>query len=129
MNKRDLSKLQALLLSEKTRLLLPAPEVMARERSGDAVDEAVTEEIISTELHFRDRNRFLLGKILGAINRLEEGTIDECEDCGEAIGIKRLLARPVATFCVDCKEAQERRESITGTVRNAVIKFGEIEAE
>ena len=40
-------------------------------------------------------------------------TIDECEDCGEAIAFKRLLARPVTTLCIDCKEEREREEQAT----------------
>ena len=42
--------------------------------------------------------------------RLGEGTIDECEDCGEPIGFRRLLARPVTTLCIDCKEEAEKEE-------------------
>jgi hypothetical protein len=33
-----------------------------------------------------------------------------CEDCGEAISFRRLLARPVTTLCIDCKEQSEREE-------------------
>jgi DnaK suppressor protein len=68
------------------------------------------EELFSTELRLRDREKFLLGKILGALQRLQDGEIDECESCGERIGFKRLLARPVTTLCIDCKEEREKEE-------------------
>ena len=43
--------------------------------------------------------------------RVEEGNINECEDCDGPIGIKRLLARPVTTLCIECKEEREEREA------------------
>ena len=56
------------------------------------------------------RERGLLGKIEQTLEKLEEGVFGECEKCGEDIGVKRLLARPVATLCTDCKAEQERLE-------------------
>jgi DnaK suppressor protein len=105
------------LLVERQRLLRNAQEglsfAMNRERNvgRDSIDESMEEELFSTELRLRDREKWLLGKINGAIERLEAGTIDECEDCGEPIGAKRLLARPVTTLCIDCKEEREKGEA------------------
>ena len=45
--------------------------------------------------------------------RLSAGEIDVCEDCGESISFRRLLARPVTTLCIDCKEQSEREEQAT----------------
>ncbi len=45
-----------------------------------------------------------------ALNKLEEGTFGECEECGSEIETKRLEARPVATLCIKCKEEQEFKE-------------------
>jgi DnaK suppressor protein len=50
-------------------------------------------------------------KIREAIVRLDAGTMDECEECSEPIGFKRLLARPVTTLCFECKSAREQVES------------------
>ena len=68
------------------------------------------EEIFSTEMRLHDREKFLLGKITKQLARLKAGEIDVCEDCGEAISFRRLLARPVTTLCIDCKEQSEREE-------------------
>jgi DnaK suppressor protein len=109
-------KIREALLAEKQRLLHNAQEglsfAMNRERNigRDSIDESMEEELFSTELRLRDREKYLLGKILDAIERLNNGTINECEDCGEPIGFKRLLARPVTTLCIDCKEEREREE-------------------
>ena len=83
-----------------------------RDRIGrDSMDEATEEEVYSTQLRLHDRETFLLAKIREAIQRLEAGTLDECEECSEPIGFKRLMARPVTTLCFDCKSAREQVEA------------------
>ncbi len=109
-------QLRGVLTSERTRLLANAKDGLAfsmnRERNigRDSIDESMEEELFSTELRLRDREKFLLGKIDESLRRLDEGVIDECEDCAESIGFKRLLARPVTTLCIDCKEEREKEE-------------------
>jgi RNA polymerase-binding protein DksA len=83
-----------------------------RDRIGrDSMDESTEEEIYSTQLRLHDRETFLLEKIREAMRRLEAGEIDECEECSEPIGFKRLMARPVTTLCFECKSAREQVES------------------
>jgi DnaK suppressor protein len=113
---KERDQLHAVLEGERQRLLRNAQDGLAfsmnRERNigRDSIDESMEEELFSTELRLRDREKFLLTKIMGALQRLQEGTIDECESCGERIGYKRLLARPVTTLCIDCKEEREKEE-------------------
>jgi DnaK suppressor protein len=112
-------RLREALALERQRLLRNAQEglsfAMNRERNvgRDSIDESTEEELFSTELRLRDREKWLLGKINSAIERLEAGTIDECEECGDPIGAKRLLARPVTTLCIGCKEEREKVEAST----------------
>lgn len=83
-----------------------------RDRIGrDSMDEATEEETFSTQLRLHDREAGLLAKIREAMQRLENGAIDECEECSEPIGFKRLLARPVTTLCFECKSAREQVEA------------------
>jgi len=109
-------QLREVLTTERQRLVANAKDGLAfsmnRERNigRDSIDESMEEELFSTELRLRDREKFLLGKIDESMRRLDEGLIDECEDCGEPIGFKRLLARPVTTLCIDCKEEREKEE-------------------
>jgi DnaK suppressor protein len=109
-------QLRDVLTTERQRLVTNAKDGLAfsmnRERNigRDSIDESMEEELFSTELRLRDREKFLLGKIDESMRRLDEGLIDECEDCGEPIGFKRLLARPVTTLCIDCKEEREKEE-------------------
>src|SRR3954463_12492035 len=103
-------QLKEVLEVERRRLLRNAQDGLAfsmnRERNigRDSIDESMEEELFSTELRLRDREKFLLGKINKQIARLEADEIDVCEDCGEAISFRRLLARPVTTLCIECKE-------------------------
>jgi DnaK suppressor protein len=108
--------LSDVLRAERDRLLQNAKDglkfSMERERSigRDSIDESMEEEIFSTELRLRDREKFLLNKINAALDRIKTGSIDECEDCGDKISFRRLLARPVTTLCIDCKEEKEKEE-------------------
>lgn len=77
----------------------------------DSIDESMEEELFSTEMRLHDREKFLLGKINKQLARLENGGIDVCEECGEGISFRRLLARPVTTLCIDCKEQSEKEEA------------------
>ena len=77
----------------------------------DSIDESMEEEIFSTEMRLHDREKYLLVKVDKQLVRLKDGSIDVCEDCGEKIAFKRLMARPVTTLCIDCKEQNEREEA------------------
>ena len=73
----------------------------------DPADRATIEEEHALELRTRDRERKLLKMVQAAIKRIDEGEYGYCEETGEPIGVRRLLARPTATLSL---EAQERRE-------------------
>ena len=83
-----------------------------RDRIGrDSMDESTEEELYSTQLRLHDRETFLITKIKEALKRVEAGKVDECEECAEPIGFKRLLARPMTTLCFECKSAREQVEA------------------
>ena len=110
-------QLRARLLADRTRILASAQEALSfsmdrdRDRVGrDSLDESTEEALYATELRLHDREKFLLGKIEAALERLAAGIINECEECSEPIGFKRLMARPVTTLCIDCKSAREETE-------------------
>ncbi|MEP6199963.1 MAG: TraR/DksA C4-type zinc finger protein, partial [Marinomonas sp.] len=65
------------------------------------------------ELRTRDRQRKLISKIDSALLRIDQGEYGYCEVTGDPIGLKRLIARPVATMTVEAQEAHERREKIS----------------
>jgi len=81
-----------------------------REQDADVIDVAADESNREFSLRLADRERRMLNKISLAINRIQAGEYGECESCGAPITYKRLLARPVATLCIDCKTSSEQRE-------------------
>jgi len=76
----------------------------------DPTDRASAESDRSFELRIRDRERKLLNKIKEAIERIDNGSYGICDGCGEDIAFERLDARPVTTYCIDCKTRQEQEE-------------------
>ena len=76
----------------------------------DPGDRAHLESESITTLRIRDRERKLLKKIQEALQRLEDGEYNVCEECEELIRKERLDARPVTTLCFNCKEKEEQME-------------------
>ncbi len=96
------------LLHEAARTL---NDMTLSEKSlGDLPDQAAVESDQGFLLRMRDRERKLNMKIQEALDRIEMGTYGICEECGEEISEQRLIARPVATLCIDCKTLQEEDE-------------------
>jgi len=54
-----------------------------------------------------DTERDLLRRLDEALTRMDEGTYEECQSCGEKIGMQRLKAIPWARRCIDCQEKEE----------------------
>ena len=59
-----------------------------------------------------NRQRKLLSKIENAIKKIQDNTYGYCEETGEPIGIKRLIARPIATLSIEAQEKHEKNEKI-----------------
>ena len=116
MRKRDLKKYKKLLQEEKRKILLSARQAVAGDMAPaseglmDDIDQASSELEQSMSFRFRDRERNLLKKIETALDKIEDGTYGVCEECGGDITVQRLQARPVADYCIACKEEFERTE-------------------
>ena len=78
----------------------------------DQMDRAQIESNAALDLWTRDRERKLLQKINDSLQRIDEGTYGYCEETDEPIGIKRLIARPIASLCLDAQERHEKMERI-----------------
>ncbi len=76
----------------------------------DFGDQASAEENQNFVLRLRERERKLLKKIDEALARISNGTFGICDSCEEEISPQRLEARPVTTYCIDCKTQQEEEE-------------------
>ena len=120
MEKQKLAYFKTLLKKQLTDLLSEAGVTVKtmsskEELFPDPIDRASLESDRNFLLRIRDRERKLISKIEKALERVEDGTFGICEKCGEDISEERLKARPVTTFCIDCKEEQENLEKLMGS--------------
>ena len=80
--------------------------------SADMVDQASSYTEKSVEMRALSRSRKLIEKIDAALLRLKNDTYGYCEETSEPIGLKRLIARPIATMTIEAQERHERDEKI-----------------
>ena len=81
----------------------------------DIADRASLETDRALELRTRDRERKLITKINGALERIEDKSYGFCEETSKPISLQRLEVRPIATLSI---EAQERHEQMEKTYRD-----------
>jgi len=117
MNETQLAFFRKLLVDWKNDLLEESRgtiENMKKETRNvpDIADLAMEESDRTVLLRTRDRQRKLVGKINEALKRIDDGEYGYCEDTGRPISLKRLIARPIATLCLEAQEKHERKERI-----------------
>ena len=115
MNEAQRAHFKQILLNWKAELMQEVDRTVTHMKDEaanfpDPADRATQEEEFSLELRTRDRERKLIKKIDGTVERIEQDDYGFCDACGVEIGIKRLEARPTATLCIDCKTLDEIKE-------------------
>ena len=80
--------------------------------SADIVDQASSYTDKNVEMKAINRQIKLISKIDQALKKIQDGTYGFCEETGEPIGIKRLIARPVAALCIAAQEKHEKEEKV-----------------
>jgi DnaK suppressor protein len=121
MNSKDLEYFKDMLQIELDALLAKAGIAVVEligsvyTNEADPLDRATEEESRNNQLRIRGRESRLIGKIKKSLQAIDEGTYGICEDCEEPIAIARLKARPVTSYCIDCKTKQEAFERVTGS--------------
>ena len=80
--------------------------------SADIVDQASSYTDKNVEMRAINRQIKLISKIDQALKKIKEDTYGYCAETGEPIGIKRLIARPIATLCIAAQEKHEKEEKV-----------------
>ena len=80
--------------------------------SADIVDQASSYTDKTVEMKAINRQIKLISKIDQALMRVRVGTFGFCAETAEPIGIKRLMARPVAHLCIAAQEKHEKDEKV-----------------
>ncbi|HMM87413.1 RNA polymerase-binding protein DksA [Azohydromonas sp.] len=119
MNDKQLDFFRARLVALKDDLLSNAGETTEHLREDtsivpDPADRATIEEEHALELRTRDRERKLLKKISQSLARIEAGEYGYCDETGEPIGLRRLLARPTATLSLEAQQRREMKQKMFG---------------
>lgn len=109
--RKDLEKQKAALLAE-AGMVIGGNISQDKLNFPDMTDQAAAEADNNFTLRLKEREQKLLKKIDEALDHIADGTFGICDGCGEEIGYKRLLARPVTTYCIDCKTKQEEDEKL-----------------
>ena len=84
--------------------------------SADIVDQASSQTEKTVEMRTLNRQIKLLSKIDKAIKKIDNNSYGYCEETGEPIGLKRLIARPIATLSIEAQEKHEKNEKIYADV-------------
>ena len=113
MNPQQLEYFRLKLVNWRAELVHEAGETLTNLNEGnlqqpDMADRASLETDHQIELRTRDRERKLISKIEAALARIEDGSYGYCQETDEPIGLKRLMARPIADLSLDAQERHER---------------------
>ena len=80
--------------------------------SADIVDQASSYTDKAVEMKAINRQIKLISKIDQALKRIIDGTFGFCIETAEPIGLKRLMARPIAELCIAAQENHEKEERV-----------------
>jgi len=124
LTKKQLDTLKQKLNEEKNCLVFSdqvnASNIeLSKPEGSDEVEQSITDYTNSHLLRFRNREVFYAKKIDKALKKFELDEYGKCSDCGDWIRFERLLARPTAEMCIQCKEESERDESSSFTGRQS----------
>lgn len=113
---KKLQEIKRHLLRQKEALLAEAEEALntlpGQTVFPDMSDQATAETDRNFMLRLRSREQKLLKKIDDALESIGNRTFGICDGCGKEIDIRRLMARPVTTLCIECKTNQEEEEKL-----------------
>ena len=87
-------------------------EIDSEISSADIIDQASSQTEKTVEMRTLNRQIKLLAKIDKALKKIKSDTYGYCEETGEPIGLKRLIARPIATLSIEAQEKHEKNEKI-----------------
>ena len=80
---------------------------------GDILDLVSEERTRELDILLTDREKRKLLQIDDALDKIEDNTYGQCEECGTKIPRARLKVLPFAKYCVECQEKNEREEKYT----------------
>ncbi|MCK5882445.1 MAG: TraR/DksA C4-type zinc finger protein [Bacteriovoracaceae bacterium] len=111
MDQTTLNQFKLKFVDMLNKLTQEQGQISSDYKSGDVFDRINSEREALLTMKLEGRKSFLVKKIIIALQKIEDGEFGTCTDCGEDISFERLVARPMATKCITCKECEERIET------------------
>ncbi len=118
MRKRDLERFQKILLKERDRVSREIHTLETANSSRESKDSSGygihmaevgnEEEEFEKNIMFLSSEEGILELIDEALEKIEEGKYGKCESCGGTIPKARLIAKPFARYCIQCRMTEER---------------------
>lgn len=114
LDKKTLQRLKKVLLKEREEIVGGVKQIYesSKEIGQDGIqdigDEAANIYNKQILLSLNENERMRLQEVDEALDRIGSGSYGTCEECGGAIGLKRLEVRPVAKYCVPCLTKLEK---------------------
>ncbi len=105
---KDLARLQqelAVVEAEMDELISESGEGAGDDQADSGTKTFEREHEMSLVINARD----MVLQTERALNRIDNKSYGNCEECGNAIGKARLQVFPRATLCMICKQKEERR--------------------
>jgi DnaK suppressor protein len=111
MRKNQIQKIKISFLEQKEEInkKLAKNDENEYDVDGDEIDIAAGAILVKMQEDLSMRLLKQLRNIESALKRIDDGTFGECEECGEDIAEKRLLAKPDAITCILCAEKLEHK--------------------
>jgi DnaK suppressor protein len=118
MTTKELAHFRTVLEARRSELeaLLRDREVIAVNSSADMLDQIQNAQDRDMAMGNLERGSSRLAEVRSALQRIQLGTFGICADCEEEISMKRLAAVPWTTSCLTCREAMDRKQTLTGNV-------------
>lgn len=119
MSPDDLAYFKATLIQQLESLLTAAEKtvgllVQSDGQTADPLDRAALDNERNYTFRIRDRESHLIRKIKTTLEKIEDGSFGICDQCGDEIALARLKARPVTSYCIQCKTQMEAFEKVSG---------------
>ena len=95
---------------------------IAVEQSPDQLDEIQSASERDLAISNIDRGSKQLRDTRAALRRIHDGSFGICEECEEKIHVKRLVAIPWASLCIQCQEALDGRENAAKSTNHQLRK-------
>lgn len=119
MSPEDLAYFKTMLTQQLESLLTAAEKtvgllVQSDGQTADPLDRAALDNERNYTFRIRDRESHLIRKIKTTLEKIEDGSFGICDRCGDEITLARLKARPVTSYCIQCKTQMEAFEKVSG---------------